>query len=134
MLTASYFALFGETSKLLNIAYHRVASERVKKRVIFPAPLHATMGLMKPAPKPIIVRYKKLGRERVLGWADLDTNEIVIDPRQPSRELMGTLVHECIHLLCDDLGKPDWPEERVLEWEEKMADVLWAAGYRKVVD
>ncbi len=92
------------------------------------------MGLMKPAPKPIIVRYKKLGRERVLGWADLDTNEIIIDPRQPSRELMGTLVHECIHLLCDDLGKPDWPEERVLEWEEKMADVLWAAGYRKVVD
>ena len=43
---------------------------------------------MKPAPKPIIVRYKKLGRERVLGIADLDTHVITIDPRQPSRELI----------------------------------------------
>ena len=46
---------------------------------------------MEPTTKPIIVRYKKLGREKVLGLADLDTQEIIIDPRQPSKELMGTL-------------------------------------------
>ena len=63
---------------------------------------------MKPAEKPIVVRYKKLGRERVLGLADLDENTIIIDPRQPSKELMGTLVHEfCIHLLANDLETPD---------------------------
>ena len=70
---------------------------------------------MTPAAKPIIVRYQKLGRERVLGLADLDTHEIIVDPRQPSKELLGTLLHECIHLLADDLGNPDWPEERVIE-------------------
>ena len=89
---------------------------------------------MEPTTKPIIVRYKKLGREKVLGLADLDTQEIIIDPRQPSKELLGTLLHECIHLLADDLERPDWPEERVLEWEEKMRDVVWNAGYRKVVE
>ena len=47
---------------------------------------------MKPAEKPIVVRYKKLGREKVLGLADLDTQEIIIYPRQPPKELMGTLV------------------------------------------
>jgi hypothetical protein len=47
---------------------------------------------MEPTTKPIIVRYKKLGREKVLGLADLDTQEIIIDPRQPSKELMGTLM------------------------------------------
>ena len=89
---------------------------------------------MEPTTKPIIVRYKKLGREKVLGLADLDTQEIIIDPRQPSKELLGTLLHECIHLLADDLERPDWPEERVLEREEKMRDVVWNAGYRKVVE
>ena len=47
---------------------------------------------MEPTTKPIIVRYEKLGREKVLGLADLDTREIIIYPRQPSKELMGTLV------------------------------------------
>ena len=67
---------------------------------------------MKPG-STIKVRYQKLGREGVLGLADLDTGEITIDPRQPSRELLGTLLHECIHLLADDMGKPDWPERGV---------------------
>ena len=44
---------------------------------------------MKPAEKPIVVRYKKLGRERVLGLADLDENTIIIDPRQPSMTFTG---------------------------------------------
>ena len=88
---------------------------------------------MKPG-STIKVRYQKLGREGVLGLADLDTGEITIDPRQPSRELLGTLLHECIHLLADDMGKPDWPEDRVIEWEEKMRDVVWQAGFRKVVE
>ena len=87
---------------------------------------------MKPG-STIKVRYQKLGREGVLGLADLDTGEITIDPRQPSRELLGTLLHECIHLLADEMGKPDWPEERVLEWEEKMRAVVWEAGFRKVI-
>ena len=30
----------------------------------------------------IKVRYRKLGREGVLGLADLDTGEIIIDPRR----------------------------------------------------
>ena len=89
---------------------------------------------MKPANKPITVRYEKLGRERVLGLADLDSNTIIIDPRQPSQELMGTMVHECIHLLASEMGNPDWPENEVLEWESRITKVLWDAGYRKVVD
>ena len=59
---------------------------------------------------------------------------VLKEAAQPSRELLGTLLHECIHLLADDMGKPDWPEDRVIEWEEKMRDVVWQAGFRKVVD
>ena len=40
---------------------------------------------MEPDPKRIVVRYKKLGRERVLGLADLDTYEILISPQGLSR-------------------------------------------------
>ena len=62
---------------------------------------------------PIIVRFKKLGRQRCLGEADLDTHTITIDPRQHSRELLGTLIYECIHLLADDLGQPELHENKV---------------------
>ncbi len=44
---------------------------------------------MEPTTKPIIVRYKKLDRQRVLGLADLDENTIIIDPRQPSMTFTG---------------------------------------------
>ena len=40
---------------------------------------------MEPDPKRIVVRYKKLGRERVLGLADFDTYEILIGPQGLSR-------------------------------------------------
>jgi hypothetical protein len=77
--------------------------------------------------------------EDLYGQADLDTRTVWIDPQQSSRKYMGTLVHEHIHLLvgeihCEGCGacQDEWPEERVVEWENLIADNLWAAGYRRI--
>ena len=76
--------------------------------------------------------------EDLYGQADLDTRNVRIDPRQSARAYMGTLIHEHIHLMLVEVrcecGKTqdDWPEEKVLEWENIIADNLWAAGYRRI--
>ena len=76
--------------------------------------------------------------EDLYGQADLDTRTVRIDPRQSARVYMGTLIHEHIHLMVAEVrcecGKTqdEWPEEKVLEWENIIADNLWAAGYRRI--
>ncbi len=77
--------------------------------------------------------------EDLYGQADLDTRTVWIDPQQSSRKYLGTLVHEHIHLMvgdihCEGCGacQDEWPEERVVEWENLIADNLWAAGYRRI--
>ena len=48
---------------------------------------------MKPG-STIKVRYQKLGREGVLGLADLDTGEIIIDPRQLNHNSASLAIRE----------------------------------------
>lgn len=73
------------------------------------------------------VKERKLGRERALGIIDDDTGEIAIDPRQPPREWLATLIHEAIHA-----AFPDLEEKRVLAAEKKIAAILWRAGVRRI--
>ena len=79
------------------------------------------------------------GEAHELGQAHPDTRTVVIDPRQCSRDFLGTLVHESIHLMVADVHcagcgehQGDWPEEKVEEWERLISDAVWAAGYRRV--
>lgn len=77
--------------------------------------------------KKIKVIDKKLGREHALGQAWRGHNTIEIDPRQDSKERLGTLIHEVIHILY-----PELTEEEVLFAERTLAAVVWKQGYRRI--
>jgi len=63
---------------------------------------------------------KKLGRQRAFGQAFTDDNLIEIDPRQNSKEYIGTLIHEWLHV-----EYPDWTEKVVSAKSNKLTNFLW---------
>lgn len=79
-------------------------------------------------PKPVKVVFAKLGRQRCIGLAIEEDGKqtIVVDPRQPEKEKLNTLIHEALHLASWDL-----PEAKVIRLANKAAEVLWKQGYRK---
>ena len=77
--------------------------------------------------KRIQVRLQKLGREKALGEAYFGENLIRLDPRQRSRVLLNTAVHECLHLCW-----PDASERKVSRAAGQIADVLHRIGFRRV--
>lgn len=72
------------------------------------------------------VTERKLGRHKAVGLA-WDTNHIEIDPRQSSKEYLGTLIHEQLHLMF-----PEWSEKEIVKAEKKLCNLLWKQNYRKV--
>lgn len=73
---------------------------------------------------------KKLGRQRALGLADTDESGkgiIVVDPRQPSKERLDTLIHEALHHI-----RPDWSEKYVAKTSRKIARIIWKDRWRRV--
>lgn len=76
--------------------------------------------------KPKVIQ-RKLGRQKALGIADDKKHIILIDPRQKSKQFLGTLIHEKLHLIF-----PDWSETKVLKIERELKNFLWDNGYRKV--
>ena len=79
-------------------------------------------------PRKVKVVVKKLGRERCIGLAIEEDGKqtIVVDPRQPEKELLNTLIHEAIHLADFDI-----PEAKVIRLANKAAEVVWQQGYRR---
>jgi len=77
---------------------------------------------------PVVVR--KLGRHRCIGLAIEEDGyqRIEIDPRQPEKEFLNTLIHEAIHLVDFDI-----PEAKVIRLANKAAAVLWEQGYRRTI-
>jgi hypothetical protein len=76
------------------------------------------------------LREKKLGREKALGLATSDDDgkpEVIIDPRQDSRERMDTVIHEGLHHIC-----PDWSESKITKAAKKLAALLWNDRFRRV--
>jgi len=83
---------------------------------------------MKPKKsEEIVVKEKKLGREKAKGQMFPGKNVIEIDPRQSNVEYMDTLIHEGLHIIFPDLS-----EKEVIKSSKKLSKVLWKAGYRKV--
>jgi len=77
---------------------------------------------------PVVVR--KLGRHRCVGLAieEHGHQRIEVDPRQPEKEFLNTLIHEAIHLVDFDI-----PESKVIRLANKAAAVLWEQGYRRTI-
>lgn len=75
----------------------------------------------------IIIR--KLGKERAAGQAYSGCNLIEIDPRQDSKNFLGTAVHESLHILY-----PDLTEEEIVHAEEIITDVIWRLNYRRIAN
>ena len=70
---------------------------------------------------------KKLGREKAWGQAFQGLDELEIDPRQPPKEYLDTLIHEALHL-----AHPGLDEPTVSDVATFLARVLWQQNYRKV--
>jgi len=72
----------------------------------------------------------KLGRQRCIGLAIEEDGKqtIIVDPRQPEKERLNTLIHEAIHLVDFDI-----PESKVIRLANKAAAVLWKQGYRRTI-
>ena len=86
-----------------------------------------------PEPIPITVIHKSLRRKEIWGECDEATRTIWVERKHPnSQALLGTLIHEAIHLIAADAGNPDWPEEKVVLWEKAVAQMLWEQGYRRI--
>lgn len=78
--------------------------------------------------KPVKVVVAKLGRQRCIGLAIEEDGKqtILVDPRQPEKERLNTLIHEAIHLADFDI-----PEAKVIRLANKAAEVVWQEGYRR---
>ena len=72
--------------------------------------------------KKVKVRYRKLGKEQSWGIYHPSKNLIEIDERLKGKRLLGTQVHEALHLTF-----PELTEEKVVEAEKIMIEVLWTA-------
>lgn len=81
----------------------------------------------KKGAKSVRIVERKLGRERALGQARFDKNLIEIDPRQPSREYLDTVLHEGLHLIFPELA-----ERRVASVSRKLTRLVWKQGFRRI--
>lgn len=76
--------------------------------------------------KPVVVKFKKLGREKLRGYYDEDGDKetkgpvIVIDPRLEGVELLDTLIHELLHH-----ALPDLDEAPIYRTATFLANSLW---------
>ena len=84
----------------------------------------------KPGPRKVNIRNKrrKLGRHRALGLAHPD-GLIEIDPRQPPKEYMDTLIHELLHQV---RASSYWDEEATTKVANSLSHHLWEQGYRRM--
>lgn len=79
--------------------------------------------------KKIKIVYKKLGKANAWGRAFQEDKIVELDPRLVGKKLLGTALHEGLHV-----AVPELSETRVLEAEKLICDMLWKIGFRKVDD
>jgi hypothetical protein len=71
--------------------------------------------------------YKKLGREKLWGEADLEDNSIVLDIRLKGKKHLEILTHESLHILL-----PGANEEEIVRISTALTKVLWKENYRRI--
>ena len=77
----------------------------------------------------ITVTEKKLGRERASGIAVCGDMSIKVDPRQPPKEYMDTVIHELLHVMP---RSREWSEKEVCHAAGILTHFLWKLGYRRI--
>lgn len=77
------------------------------------------------------ITYKKLGKYGALGFYYNVGNQhfIEIDERLFGKEHLNTICHEIGHYLF-----PELPERKIIRLGNVFAELLWAQGFREVVD
>lgn len=83
--------------------------------------------IAKKLPKKIRVRERKLGREKADGLAWEKRALVEVDPRQPERDRLDTLLHEAVHILFPKLN-----EMQVRGVAARLTEILWKDGWRRV--
>lgn len=73
--------------------------------------------------KPVKIRFRRMKGK--LGLAHLERWEITLHPDQSETSLMGTAIHEVLHLEQWDLS-----EEAIIRMEKSIVDVLLRLGFR----
>lgn len=68
--------------------------------------------------------HRKLGREKVWGWAHSD-GIIELDERLKGYKYLLYLIHEFMHL-----RHPEWSERKVRSESTKMARLIWRMRHR----
>ena len=79
--------------------------------------------------KRIKVSLLPLGRQRVVGLAFQGLNEIEVDFRVKPKFFLQILAHECAHLHFSEIC-----ESRIDEFGRRVAEVIWAANFRRIYD
>ena len=77
-------------------------------------------------PKVKIIE-RKLGQERAWGTSD-EKGLIELDPRLTESERLAILLHEATHVCF-----PDMSEKDVCRLGKMLGPILWAQGYRRVL-
>ena len=75
----------------------------------------------------IKVVYRKLGKEKVYGWANSENNSIEIDERLKGKKQLEIILHEALHLL-----HPELEEEGIVRTSVVLTNLLWKQEYRKI--
>lgn len=77
--------------------------------------------------RKIKVIYKKLGRNKVYGFANCGDDEIEVDSRLKGKKQLEIIIHESMHLLL-----PDAEEDEIIEKSVILTNTLWYQGFRMV--
>jgi hypothetical protein len=81
-------------------------------------------------PKTIRITEKKLGKQKAMGQVTFGKiPHIELDPRQKAADRLDTIIHECAHVIW-----PELPEEAVVKIGNRISSVLWADGWRRIME
>jgi hypothetical protein len=71
--------------------------------------------------KPLLHKYE------AFGMAYKEKGVVLVEPNQPVKEHLDSLLHEAIHILC-----PKWPEWFVCKLSRRLSSLLWRLNYRRI--
>jgi hypothetical protein len=80
-----------------------------------------------PKKRKIIVKKRKLGREKCWGQAFIGEDFCEVDERLRGKRKLRIFTHEICHLL--------WPDDSENQIDKKsivLTDALWKEGYRQI--
>lgn len=74
----------------------------------------------------IKIKYKKLGKEKIWGYADSD-GTIYLDTRLKGKKHLEILIHESLHIMY-----PSDEEEIIEEKSIILCNIIWSQRYRRI--